>query len=254
MSAAAVASIAAAGAVALLAGAPSQWGQRPAGRAARFGPAVIVLVAVVAAPRAGVLVLLGSVLAVVAAVVVGRRRRDRQAAETAQRLVEACELLASELTAGRPPALALERVARDWTVLAPVVEAERVGLGVPDALRAVSLRPGAGQLRMVAAAWQVAHSGGGGMASALDRIAVELREALGAQRVVEGELASARATARLVALLPLAALVMGSGVGGDPWHFLLRTPIGLACLAAGGALGGLGLCWIDAIARGAVRR
>ena len=51
-----------------------------------------------------------------------------------------------------------------------------------------------------------------------------------------------------VALLPLAVLLMGSGAGSDPWGFLLTTPIGLACLAAGLALIALGLWWIERLA------
>jgi tight adherence protein B len=83
----------------------------------------------------------------------------------------------------------------------------------------------------------------------VDRVAADLRAAQATRRIVAGELASARATARLVAGLPVLALAMGSGTGGDPWGFLFGHPLGLACLAGGLCFGFAGLWWIEAIAR-----
>jgi len=177
----------------------------------------------------------------------GGRRREVAADQAA--VLEVCDLLAAELAAGRPPGAALAAATERWPPLVAAVEAVRLGADVPDALRRLAEeRRGAADLRWVAGAWQVAQHSGHGLASTLARTSGGLRARRRTRRLVDSELASARATARLVACLPLAVLVMGSGAGSDPWTFLVATPVGWLCLACGVGLIGLGLWWIERLA------
>ena len=214
---------------------------------------LVVLACVVVSPERAVLVLL------VAACAAGAwqwwRARERRAAtrRTADGVLEACEQLAAELAAGQPPGPALDRVAQQWDLWLPVAAAHRMGADVAGSLRAAASIAGAGELHWIAAAWQVAQRTGQGLAGALDATAADLRAARATRSVVEGELASARSTAQLLCALPVVALLLGSGIGGDPWGFLVATPAGLGCLAGGLAFGAAGLAWIERIA-GSVER
>ncbi len=232
----------------------------PARRGARLGPGLTALVAVTVAGLvvtvdglrlALALVVLGS--AACAGVLVRRSRRARVTERRQAQVVEVAEALAGELRAGQPPAVALEHSVEVWSELAAVVSAARLGADVPSALRRLAERPGAEGLREVASAWQVSERSGAGLAAALSQVADTARARQGARQLVQGELASAQATARLVAGLPVVSLAMSAGIGGHPWHFLLATAPGLACLTLGMLLAFAGLLWIDRIAIGVLR-
>jgi tight adherence protein B len=245
--------LAAASAAALVArGSPPSLGRRTADRTWRL-PLLLVPATTMAviggSPRLLALAFLGSGVVAAATMLLRQRRHRVEADRTSARVLETCEQLAGELGVGQPPGPALARAAAGWPALDPVTRAFTVGADVPAAWREVAAAPGAGDLRHLAAAWQVSHRTGQGLAEAVDRVADRLRAGQATRRVVRGELASARATARLVAGLPVVALLMGSGAGGDPVGFLLGHPIGLACLAGGLAFGVAGLAWIEALAR-----
>ena len=185
---------------------------------------------------------------------VSRSRRRRDAEERRQRVVEVAESLAGELAAGQPPLTALNHSVEAWPPMQEVVRAARLGADVPAALRRLAAQSGAEGLHDLAAAWRVAEGTGSGLALALARVAEAARERQSANRMVATELASAQATARLVGALPLMVLVLGSGLGGKPWAFLLDSRVGLVCLAMGLFLMLAGLSWIEHIAASVTSR
>lgn len=210
------------------------------------GIAMAMLVALDGVRLSLALIVLGC--AVGAGVLVRRARRSRAAEACRACVVEVCESLAGELRAGQPPGASLDHCVEVWPSFEPVAAAGRLGADVPLALRQLSRTPGADGLRDIAAAWQVAERSGAGLAAALSQVAATARERQATRHLVQGELASAQATARLVVALPLGSLAMSAGIGGDPWHFLLGTPAGLICLGGGALLAWAGLLWIDHIA------
>lgn len=204
--------------------------------------------------RAVVLAALGLGAVAASARAVARTRAGKAADRRAEQVLLACEAMATDLAAGQAPVRVLDRAAADWPELAPLATAGRLGADVPEVLRGLARRPGAGALRSVAAAWQVAHTSGAGLAHALELAADGIREQRRTRRLVAAELAAAHATARMMAALPVAVLLLGAGVGGDPVGFLTSTPVGLGCLGTGLALSFAGLFWLQSIADGVLRR
>jgi len=161
---------------------------------------------------------------------------------------EAVAALAAELSAGHPPARALERSFAPVGVGPRAQAAVAWGGDVVESLRADARMPGCQLLVHVAACWSVAQGSGAGLAASLrgavqaDRDDEDIRTQLGAH------LAAPRATARMLATLPVIGLVLGFATGGDPLAWLLGTPVGLGCLVGGAALIVLGLLWTSRIA------
>ncbi|MFD9472127.1 type II secretion system F family protein [Streptomyces goshikiensis] len=220
-----------------------------------------------ACPGVGLLVALlgGSVIPAVlgaAAVPLVRRwlrvrERERARAARAVGVVALCGAAVGELRAGAQPGQALTAAIRrtasgpggPGAAEAAVLAAAAFGGDVPGALRLAAREPGAEGLAGMAACWRVSVDGGAGLAAGLDRLEGALRAERDRRESLRAQLAGARSTAVVLALLPLVGLLIGTGLGADPLRVLLHTPVGWGCLAVGGALEALGLLWCRRIVR-----
>ncbi|WP_225824966.1 type II secretion system F family protein [Streptomyces naphthomycinicus] len=183
-------------------------------------------------------------------------RQDRRARERrADAVIALCGALAGEVRAGRQPGEALLRAARDSGGLgdarAAVVAAARFGGDVPGALAAAARQPGAEGLLGLAACWRVAVDQGAGLAAGLDRLDGALRAERDRRADLRAQLAGARATAVLLAALPVLGLLLGTAMGADPLRVLLHSGAGLGCLTAGAVCETAGMWWAARIVRGA---
>lgn len=190
------------------------------------------------------------VLATAARLVVlglARRAADRTAAE----VVQGCTVLAANLRVGQVPSRALATAAAACPVLRPAHETLVLGGDVTAVWLRQATGPGAGGLRELARAWQVASCSGASLGSTLEQVAAGQSADQALRAVVGGELAAPRATGKLMAALPVLGLGMGYLLGGDPVGWLTAGPAGWACTVLGVALACAGVLWIEALARAA---
>ncbi|MVU79499.1 hypothetical protein GPX89_19905 [Nocardia sp. ET3-3] len=225
----------------------SRWGIRVVPPAMIFG-------ALLAGPGVSVAAVL------VTATVVFRRRRARMTrlriADSAQ-LLDGLDAVIGELRVGAHPSAAAQvaaaetagEVARAFAVSAA---RSRLGGSGAEGLR----RPGtavAREFACVAAAWQLAERHGLALAELLAAARLDL---LGRKRFrdrTRAALAGARATATVLALLPLLGIGLGQLMGASPLRVLFLSPAGTVLLPLGSALTCAGLLWADAITDRALR-
>lgn len=159
------------------------------------------------------------------------------------------EGLAAELAAGQPTRSALTASAADLAVVPcpRAIAAARSGGDVAAALREDAEAPGARDLRALAACWEVAEHAGAGLSAAVDQVARALRESQAARAQLASEVAGARASARVLAVLPLLGLAIGQWIGADPVEWLFGSWSGRGVLAAGAVLQLVGMLWLRRI-------
>lgn len=176
-------------------------------------------------------------------------QQQRRQAGRRQMVLGVCDALAAELRTGLPAGVAVVHACADWPELGPVVATAELGGDVPEALRAVARRPGAEGLRSVAVSWEVSRRSGAALGDVLDRLGAGLRDEEEVRAEVDAALGPPRATAKMLALLPLMGLALGASIGADPLGFLIATPLGLSCLGMGALLAAVGLWWVERLAR-----
>jgi tight adherence protein B len=210
---------------------------------------LIITAGYVAKAPGTVLGIAALLVAVTTARLVARHRRRRSARRIRAAVSYACTVLASYLRVGQVPSAALAIAAADCEVLRDGHHAHSLGGDVVHVWRQQARRAGYGGLLDLARAWQVSMDTGAPMSSTLDQVAASLSADQELIRVVDSELATARATSKVMAALPLCGVGIGYLLGGDPARWLLAGPAGWACLLSGVLLACAGVLWIEALAR-----
>jgi tight adherence protein B len=180
-------------------------------------------------------------------------RRQRAACRAA--LPSVVRTIAAELSAGAVPAAALDGGAevapepvRTWLHRC----AAEVRLGADAGVLLARPPAGGEQLAVLAACWSVSGETGAGLAAVCAQVARALADERRAADETAAALAGPRASASVLAGLPLVGLLLAAGLGANPWAFA-RTPLGAACFAGAAGLDALGLVWTRALARRAAR-
>jgi tight adherence protein B len=145
--------------------------------------------------------------------------------------------LAAELRAGRSPERALVAVAQDvWPRTCAVAS---WGGDVVGALRAEDDHIAA----HLAACWQIGSATGARLSDIIENLARAERDAAEARVELRASLAGPRATARMLALLPLLGVGLGYLLGADPITWFVTDPLGPPMLIVGALLTGAGVVW-----------
>lgn len=202
----------------------------------------------------------------VAALIVGgtvdwlrrRRERSRARAAVAAGLVDALGLLVAELRAGAHPATAAAATSVEAhpgcaDVFGAVSAAARLGADVPAVLRDSGVPELGPWLVRIADAWELAARHGIPLAELLEAVRTDLAHRVRFADDVVARLAGPRASAAVLAGLPLAGLALGQAIGADPLAVLAGAALGQVLLVAGTGLAALGVLWSARITSAAVQ-
>lgn len=103
-------------------------------------------------------------------------------------------------------------------------------------------------VRLAAAALALSAEAGGAPARAVDGVAATVRANQALAGEVRAQSSQAWFSALVIGLAPLAFTVVAAGTDGRTLDFLLGSPVGLACLAAGLLFDALALWWMRRLA------
>ncbi len=218
-----------------------------------LSPFDVVLLACVPLAAAG---MVGAAIATaVAALTAGRRHRRRRAFARRDRerrgVLSGLDVVIGELRVGAHPAVACETAAAECDGAAAEAfrcAAARARLG-GSAASGLAASEGvvADDLHRIARAWEVAETHGLALADLLQAARSDLVGRSRFRTRAEAGLAGARATAAVLAGLPILGVGLGQLMGAEPVRILLGGGLGAVLLVVGTVLVVAGLSWTDRI-------
>ncbi|MGH3969098.1 MAG: type II secretion system F family protein [Mycobacterium sp.] len=225
---------------------PRATGWPMAGCAAAAGLVIIVLLPLTT-------VLAAAVLSATLALRHRRRRCARRAGDEGRALAAAMDVLVGELRAGAHPVCAFGVAADEssGTVAEScraVAARARLGADVAAGLRgAAETSALPAQWLRLAVCWRLANDHGLAMARLMRAAQRDIAERQRFSAQVTSAMAGARASATVLASLPVLSVVLGELIGARPVAFLLAGQAGGWLLVVGVALISAGLLWSDRI-------
>ena len=219
----------------------------------RWAPLAAACLPVFAVAVQPALALASLIAATAIAARIRRRGRERRRRVEGQMLAGALEVVVGELKVGAHPLSAFaiagaEDGGRVGRSLRAVATRAQMGADVAEGLRLVAADSAvAAYWNRLAVFWQLAAEHGLAMS---DLMRAAHRDIVDRQRFADrmrASLAGARATAAILAALPVVGVLLGQLIGAQPLRFLLGGGAGGALLVIGVGLICAGLVWADRI-------
>ena len=180
--------------------------------------------------------------------VIKTRARQRTRQSSSEALITGLTGVVAELKAGAPAPQAAANAATDCPppasdVLKAIAATANLGGDVTRTLHDLAPEHPHLALPQLARAWQVSTRHGVPLAEVLDATRQDLTQRAAFTRQLESQLAGPRASAAVLAALPLLGLLLGQASGAEPAHVLLATAPGQTLLVLGALLTATGLRW-----------
>jgi tight adherence protein B len=184
-----------------------------------------------------------------------RRRIATRSARIAAQLPELLDALAAPVRAGAsvPQAFAAAAAEADppmRDVLERTTRDLEAGVPQDEAIARFATRCAVPEGLLVSRALRIARHAGGELARVLDELSDTLRERERLAREARAATAQARASAFVVAALPVVFVGIMSAGAGDQARLLFGEPIGWLLLGVGGGLEAAGIFWIRRLTAG----
>ena len=166
-----------------------------------------------------------------------REAQRRRAAAHSRALDDLCAL-AADLRAGLAPPIQAPAVS--------ILTGAGAGAGAGASRGSAVVRLG----ELTVAVWRLAEQTGAPTADLVERLEADARSGHRARMSATAQAAGAKATALMLAGLPVGGIALGYGIGVDPLRVLLHSPLGAGCAVGAIALQVAGLAWTDRLIAG----